>query len=360
MIKPPDYISELKAYVPGKPIEELERELGIVNPVKLASNENPLGPSPRALDVLRNSDFHLNRYPDGGGYYLKGKLAGRLGVSEEQLILGCGSNEILNLAALAFLTDSDSAVMATPSFVVYHAATRMVGAAAAQVPLTADFRHDLRAMAKAVTAGTKLVFIANPNNPTGTMNTAAEFAEFMDAVPEGVLVVVDEAYLEYVSSRSYPDSLSYLKEGRDVLILRTFSKIYGLAGLRIGYGIAHADIIREMDKVRPPFNTGSMAQAAALAALDDEEHVKNSVRVNEKGKTYLYSELARLKIKFVPSETNFIYLVIANAPGVYQELLRRGVIVRPMGENSLRVTIGLPEENSKFISALREVASAWT
>lgn len=355
MIKPPDYIAELKPYVPGKPVEELERELGIKDAVKLASNENPLGPSPKALRAIRNTDFHLNRYPDGGGFYLKRRLSEKWEFPEEAIILGCGSNELLNLAAVAYLTDRDSAVMAAPSFVVYPSATRMVGARAIQVPLTPDFRHDLKAMAKAVAADTKIVYIANPNNPTGTMNTAAEFAEFMDVVPEGVLVIVDEAYCEYVSGRNYPDSFSYLRSGRDVLILRTFSKIYGLAGLRVGYGISKSEIVTELDKVRPPFNTSSIAQAAAIAALDDEDHVRHSVRVNEQGRTFLYAELSKLRVRFVPTETNFIYMKIDNSSLLYHELLKWGIIVRPMGPDAIRVTIGLPEENKKFIDALREV-----
>ncbi|MGE5893674.1 MAG: histidinol-phosphate transaminase [bacterium] len=355
MIKSPDYIAELKPYVPGKPVEELERELGIKDAVKLASNENPLGPSAKALSMMRSADFHLNRYPDGGGFYLKQKLSEKTGFPEESIILGCGSNELLNLAAIAYLTDKDSAVMATPSFVVYPSATRMVGARAIQVPLTKDFRHDLAAMARAITSDTRIVFIANPNNPTGTMNTAREFKEFMDAVPPGLLVIVDEAYCEYVSSRNYPDSFSFLRTGRDILILRTFSKIYGLAGLRVGYGISKKEIITEIDKVRPPFNTSTIAQAAAIAALDDQAHVQNSIKVNEQGRTYLYAELAKLKVRFVPTETNFIYMKIDNSGLIYNEILKRGVIVRPMGPDAIRVTIGLPEENTKFINALREV-----
>lgn len=358
MMKSPDYISALRPYVPGKPVEELERELGIKGPVKIASNENPLGPSPKALSMMKNTDFHLNRYPDGGGFYLKRRLSEIYGFSGDSFVLGNGSNELLNLAAVAYLSDRNSAVMAAPSFVVYHSATRMAGATAIQVPLT-RYRHDLKAMAQAITADTKIVFIANPNNPTGTMNTAKEFAEFMESVPDGVLVVVDEAYVEYVSDKNYPDSLRYLRDGRDILVLRTFSKIYGLAGLRIGYGISKKGIISELDKVRPPFNTSTIAQMAAIAALDDREHIEKSIRVNEAGKSFLYRELDTLHLDFVPTEANFIYIVLgrASADQVFNDLLRKGVIVRPMGDRAIRVTIGLPEENKRFIDAIREVAA---
>jgi len=357
MIKSPDYINALKPYVPGKPVEEVERELGIREAVKIASNENPLGPSPKAMEVIRNTDFKLNRYPDGGGFYLKQRLASFYGLPEDNFILGNGSNELLNIAALAYMTDNDGAVMGVPSFVVYYSATRSVGAEAIQVPLI-EYRHDLKSMAKAIKENTKMVFIANPNNPTGGMNTSDELAAFMDAVPENVLVVLDEAYYEYVTASGYPDSFRYLNQGRDILILRTFSKIHGLAGLRIGDGIAKKEIVTELDKVRPPFNTSTIAQAAAIAALDDKAHVERSIATNNEGKAYLFNELKGISgVECAPTEANFVFLILkdASAPGVNEQLMKRGVIARPMGEKALRVTIGLPDENKKFINAFKEI-----
>jgi histidinol-phosphate aminotransferase len=356
MIRPPEYISSIRPYVPGKPVEEVERELGITGSVKLASNENPMGPSPMAIRVIEKASSGLNRYPDSGGYYLTKRLSEIHGIGEDQIILGNGSNEILNVIACTYLTDRDSAVMAAPSFIIYHLATQSVGARTVQVPLT-EFRHDLERMAKAITKDTKVVFIANPNNPTGTINTGDEFAEFMDRVPDDVLVVVDEAYFEYVKDTNYPDSMKYLKDGKDIIILRTFSKIYGLAGLRIGYGISKKEIISELNKVRAPFNTNSVAQVAATKALDDKEHVVRSVNMNEEGKSFLYEQLTELGIDFVQTEANFIYIVLKDnsSKELFDKLLAKGIIVRPMGEDTIRVTIGLADENKKFIDGMREV-----
>jgi len=361
MVKPPRYVSAIQPYVPGKPVEELERELGIRDSVKLASNENPLGPSPLVLKEIINdltntkSSLSLNRYPDGNGYYLKQALSGGLSVSEDEIILGNGSNELIDIAARTFLQPGDEAVMAFPSFVVYPMATQAQGATAIQIPLK-KYTHDLDAMADAITSSTKIVFIANPNNPTGTMNTKAEFERFMKRIPEGILVVCDEAYCEYVTKPDYPDSMKYLAQGKDILILRTFSKMYGLAGLRIGYGIGGKDIIGEMNKLRPPFNTSSIAQKAALWALQDESHLRRTREINEQGKTYLYKELDSIGMKYVPTEANFIFMPLAHdAHTLYTILLKQGVIVRPMGQHEIRVTIGLPEENKRFIDALKKV-----
>lgn len=361
MVKPPRYVSAIQPYVPGKPVEELERELGIRDSVKLASNENPLGPSPLVLKEIINdltntkSSLSLNRYPDGNGYYLKQALSRRLSVSEDEIILGNGSNELIDIAARTFLQPGDEAVMAHPSFVVYPMATQAQGATAIQIPLK-KYTHDLDAMADAITSSTKIVFIANPNNPTGTMNTKAEFERFMKRIPEGILVVCDEAYCEYVTKPDYPDSMKYLAQGKDILILRTFSKMYGLAGLRIGYGIGGKDIIGEMNKLRPPFNTSSIAQKAALWALQDESHLRRTREINEQGKTYLYKELDSIGMKYVPTEANFIFMPLEqDAHTLYTILLKQGVIVRPMGQHEIRVTIGLPEENKRFIDALKKV-----
>ena len=353
MIKPPEYVSAIKPYVPGKPVEELERELGIKDSVKLASNENPVGPSPLAVEAIRDAAPGLNRYPDGGGYYLKNALSEKLSVGPDNIILGNGSNELLDIAARTYMRPGDDAVMAQPSFVVYAMSVQSMGCRPVQVPLK-DYTHDLGAMLNAVTGKTRIVFIANPNNPTGTINKKDEFDVFMERLPDGVLVVMDEAYYEYVSDSGYADSMKWLRAGKDILILRTFSKIFGLAGLRVGYGIARPDIVAEMNKLRPPFNTNTMAQIAALGALKDYGHVKRSVEINEQGKQYLYGELERLRLRYVPTEANFIYVPVENSMDLYESLLRFGVIVRPMGP-AIRVTIGLPEENRRFIGALEKV-----
>lgn len=354
MIRPPEYVLDIQPYIPGKPIEELEREFGISNSIKLASNENPIGPSPAALKSIKNvSD--INRYPDGAGYYLKKALSQELSVSEDELILGNGSNELLDIAVRTFMKLGDEAVMATPSFVVYAIAVKGVGGKANQIQLNKDYAHDLSAMADAISPKTKMVFIANPNNPTGTINKKDEFERFMKKVDDNILVVVDEAYFEYVTDPDYADSMKYLSSDKNILILRTFSKIYGLAGLRIGYGMAKKEIVNEMNRVREPFNTNTIAQRAALAALKDKEHVNRSRDMNESGKKYLYNELSSMGIKFVPTEANFIYMLMDNSMGVYEKMLKMGVIIRPMGPSAIRVTIGLPEENKRFIEALKRV-----
>jgi histidinol-phosphate aminotransferase len=360
LISPLRYVSTIKPYVPGKPIKELERELGIKDSIKLASNENPLGPSQKALKALRDfihNGSELSRYPEGEGYYLKSAISEKLGVGTDEIILGNGSNELIDIAAKTYIGVGDEAVMATPSFVVYSMAARSVGATPIEIPLT-DYRHDLAAIADAITEKTKIVFVANPNNPTGTVNKKNEFEKFMEKVPDGILIVVDEAYYEYVRDPEYPDTLKYFRDGRDILILRTFSKAYGLAGLRIGYGIAKKDIVSEMNKVREPFNTNTLAQVAALRALDDKEHIKKSKETNELGKGFLYKELDSLGITYVPTEANFIYMPLhVESKIIYDALLRMGVIVRPVGPREIRVTIGLPEENKRFIEALKNSSS---
>ena len=355
MIKAPEHISALRPYIPGKPIEELERELGIRNSIKLASNENPAGPSPAAMRAITAGlKKTLNRYPDRNGYYLKNALAEKLSVKPEEIIIGNGSNELIDIAARTFLAPGDEAVMAHPSFVVYSMAVQAAGGKAIHVPLR-DYKHDLDAMLSAVTPKTKMLFIANPNNPTGTMNTKEEFDRLMRKIRDGILVVVDEAYYEYVTDTEYADSFKHFRGKRDILILRTFSKIYGLAGLRIGYGIAHQEIITEMNKVCAPFNTNSVAQKAAIEALKDKGHIKKSREINNRGKKYLYKELSSLGIRHVPTEANFIYMPVADSMNIYKKLLHNGVIVRPMGTDAIRVTIGLPDENKRFIKAMKTV-----
>jgi histidinol-phosphate aminotransferase len=354
MIKPPEYVAAIRPYVPGKPVEELERELGITDAIKLASNENPVGPSPLAIEALKGTTRDLNRYPDGSGYYLRNALSERLSIEPDCIILGNGSNELLDIAARTFLRPGDEAVMAHPSFVVYSLAVQSVGGKPVQVPLK-DFTHDLSSMLAAVTVRTKIIFIANPNNPTGTINRAGEVESFMKRLPEGILTVVDEAYYEYVSNPEYADSMKWFRQGKDILILRTFSKIYGLAGLRIGYGIARSGIIAEMNKLRPPFNTNTISQVAALHGLRDADHIKRSQKTNEEGKRYLYGKFEELGLRYVPTEANFIYLPFDDSAALYEKLLRMGIIVRPMGPDAIRVTIGLPEENRRFIEALKKV-----
>jgi len=348
-------ISSLIPYTPGKPIEELERELGIKGSIKLASNENPLGPSKKAMDAIRKALGNLHRYPDGGGYYLREALSEKHDVEPGQIILGNGSNEVIEIFVRTFLRPGDEAVIGRPSFVVYPMVVQAAYGKNVLVPLK-EGRHDLMEMVNRVTDKTRMVFIANPNNPTGRINTRKEFDLMMETIPERVLVVVDEAYYEYVTSPDYPDTIRYLRDGRNIIILRTFSKIYGLAGLRIGYGITKKEFVEEMNKVRQPFNTNSLAQIGALAALSDSEHVREGKRVNEEGKNYLYKNLDIMGVRYFPTEANFIYMELEeDVLGVYNRLLREGVIVRPVGERNLRVTIGLSEENKRFIEAFKKV-----
>jgi len=358
MITVSDNIKSINPYVPGKPLEELERELGITGSIKLASNENPLGPSPKAVAAIKKALEGLNRYPDGSGYYLSQALAKKYGMDISQIMLGNGSNELIELAVRTFVQPGDEVVSADPSFVVYKMITQAAGGTNIIVPLKDD-RHDLDAMAGRITLKTKLVFIANPNNPTGTMNTKAEMDRFMDRVPDDVLVAVDEAYCEYVTHADYPDSLDYLRDGKNMLALRTFSKIYGLAGLRIGYGITRPELAELMNKVRQPFNTNSLGQAGALAALADRKHVEKSIAINNEGKQFLYQSFNRLGIAFIKTEANFVMFETRfSSQELYTILLKTGVIVRPMSGNRTRVSIGLPEENKRFVDELEKIVKA--
>jgi histidinol-phosphate aminotransferase len=354
----PEYIRTLVPYAPGKPIEEVEREFGIANSVKLASNENPLGPAPKALQAIGARLGELHLYPDGDCFYLKNRLAKKLGVAPEQLIFGNGSNEIIELAARTFMRAGDEAVMARQAFIVYQLLVQAVGGIARQVPLR-DFTHDLEAISGAISPKTRMVFLANPNNPTGTIYRRAAWERFLDRLPEEVLVIADEAYFEYVCDPDYPDSLRYHDRGKAILTLRTFSKIYGLAALRIGYGVAAKEVIELMHRMRQPFNVNTVAQWAALAALEDEEHVARSLETNRRGMELLSSEFAKLGLSYVPSHGNFILVRVGNGNEVYQRLLKEGVIVRPMVAYDfpeyVRVTVGTVEENCRFIEALRRI-----
>ena len=358
MITVSENIKSITPYVPGKPIEELERELGISGSIKLASNENPLGPSPKAIAAIKRAVEGLNRYPDGSGFYLSQALAKKYGVDLNQVILGNGSNELIELVVRTFVQPGDEIISADPSFMVYKLVTQAAGGTIVIVTCK-DMRHDLDEMTERITPKTRIVFIANPNNPTGTMNSQAEMDRFMERVPDHVIVAVDEAYFEYVTHADYPDSLDYLKEGRNVLALRTFSKIYGLAGLRLGYGITTSEIAELMNKVRQPFNTNSLAQAGALAALADRKHVEKSIAINNEGKQFLYQTFQRLGVSYIPTETNFImFETRLDGKELYATLLKQGVIIRPMGGNRLRVTIGLPEENARFVRELEKIVVA--
>lgn len=343
-------------YQGGKPIEEVERELGITDIIKLASNENPLGPAPSAVEAIKAAAGKVNLYPDGNSYYLKNDLAKHLNVKPENLILGNGSNEVLTVIGDTFVSPGDEVIYSEQAFVVYMLVANVCGAKSVTPPLK-DYTHDLEAMADCITDKTKVIFIANPNNPTGTMVNAEQVETFMRRVPDDILVAFDEAYYEYVERDDYPQTLKYIHDGRNVIVLRTFSKIYGLAGLRIGYGISNENVVEVMNKVRQPFNANLIAQTAAQASLQDAEHVEKSRRINSAGKAYLYDKLEEFGIDYVPSEANFI-LIHLNRSGqeVTDELLKLGVIVRPTTgykfPNSIRVTVGTPEQNQRFIGAL--------
>jgi histidinol-phosphate aminotransferase len=348
-------IASLSPYVPGKPIEELQRELGLTRVIKLASNENPLGSSPKALTALREGSSALHRYPDGGAFRLREALANHWKVTLDHVILGNGSDEILGLLARTFLAPGDEAVMADQTFVIYKMEVTAAHGKPVVVPLK-QWRHDLQAMAAAVTDRTRLLFLCNPNNPTGTMVTADEVELLLSRVPAHVVVVFDEAYFEYVRSQQFPDSMAYVRLGRNVIVLRTFSKIYGLAGLRIGYGVATAEIISFLNRVRPPFNANSLAQRAALAALGDEEHVARSRAVNEAGMRQMVNGLSSLGFTPIPSEANFVYVDVGrDGRAVFEALLREGIIIRHIDGPMVRVTIGLEEENREFLAALKRV-----
>ena len=356
------YLAGLIPYSPGKPIEEVEREFGISDSVKLASNENPLGPSPKALHAIAGALAGLHRYPDGGGYALRHALARHWDVPADCLVLGNGSNELLELAGRSFLVPGDEVLYAAQAFVVYDMVAQVTGATKVAVPLK-EFAHDLPAMQAAITPKTKLIFLANPNNPTGTCVDPRVLEAFLGAVPPDVVVVLDEAYYEYVPPERRPDALQFVRGGRWLLVLRTFSKIYGLAGLRLGYGMAPAPLVALLNKVRAPFNTNSLAQVAAAAALDDTEHVASSRAANDAGRTFLAEQFRRMGLAVIPSEANFL-LVDVGRPGAQttEALLRRGVIVRPVGgygfPTHLRITIGTARENETCVAALKAVLGA--
>ena len=358
-------VQALQPYAPGKPLSELEREYGIRSAIKLASNENPLGPGRTVIEALRSGFDELARYPDGNGYRLKSALAGKLSVSVESITLGNGSNDVLELVARAFLSPQTSAVFSQHAFAVYPLVTQAIGAqsrvvAAHDGSRGPAFGHDLDAMLRAVAENTRVVFIANPNNPTGTWVSAAELRKFLECMSASVIVVVDEAYFEYVNEPDYPNAMQWVEEFPNLLVTRTFSKAYGLASLRVGYGVSQPELADLLNRVRQPFNVNSLAQLAAVAALVDDEHLQKSIRVNQQGMAQLTQGFESLGLAFVPSVGNFIALQIGeNASAVYEGLLREGVIVRPVDNYAmpgyLRISIGLAEENNRLLRALGKV-----
>ena len=356
----PDYLRGLPVYVPGKPIEEVERELKI-HAVKLASNENPLGPSPMAMAAARAVLGDSNRYPDGGTHLLRAKLAERWGVSAEEIFIGLGSSEIIDLAARVLLRAGWQGLTSEGTYAPFSVAIRASGAELALAPQR-EFAFDLRAIAKAITLKTGVIYLANPNNPTGSAFGREELEEFLATVPDGVLVVLDEAYIHYAVSMELRDSEEIYRKRKNLLILRTFSKVYGLAGLRIGYAIGRPELLAAMNKLRTPFNTSGVAQAAALAALDDKEHVTRCIETNAAERKRLSEGLTKLGLRPVPSETNFVFMDVGpEAKDTCDELLRLGVIVRPLGwmgfPEAIRISVGTAEENEKCLSAMAQVIS---
>jgi len=358
-LKAPDHILAIPPYVPGKPVEELERERGIRHSIKLASNENPLGPSPKALAALRKVLASVHRYPDSAGFELTRKLAARLRLEPGQIVLGNGSDDIIAMLARSFLQPGDEVLMPKPSFQMYEIETRAAAALPVEVPLK-DFRTDFDAMAARLTPRTRMVFVNTPHNPTGSLVTRSELEAFMGLLPDHVLLVLDEAYLEFVRDPAGPDSLDYVKAGRPVVGLRTFSKAYGLAGLRIGYGLMAVEVAGVLNRVRQPFNVSLPAQAAAAAALEDAEFLKDTLQVVHQGVDYLHAALNELGLECRPTQSNFLmFRVPGDARRVFEGLLDRGVIVRPLASygypDRIRVNSGRPEENRRFIESLRQL-----
>jgi len=352
-------LDQITPYKPGKPIEEVKRELGLKNVIKLASNENAMGPSKRVIEAITEAAKNINRYPDGGCYYLRKALSEKLSVSENNIVFGNGSDEIILLTLRAFIDPGDEVVVADPTFLIYHLASMVKGAKIRTVPLK-DYRYDLDGMLRAVTGKTKVIFIANPDNPTGTYVTDKELGKFIKGISEDVLVFMDEAYYEFARGGDYPETLELIKrEDRNFVIARTFSKAYSLAGLRVGYGVAREDIAGALNKVREPFNVNSLAQAAALAALEEKELLDTSIDLVRKEKERFYGVFDSLGVTYIPSRTNFILVdTDRDSIKVFNYLLKKGVIVREMSpwglDGFIRVNMGLREENDMFFKVFGE------
>ncbi|MBI3091302.1 MAG: histidinol-phosphate transaminase [Candidatus Tectomicrobia bacterium] len=358
----PEHIATLIPYSPGKPVEELERELGITNVVKLASNENPFGPSPKAMEAVRRAVSQVHRYPDGGSYHLHQALAERHGLAPEHFLIGNGSNEvivdIINTYMRADRRPADRGVTGEYAFLVFRLAVQSRGCTPVMVPFR-DYRHDPKALLAAVDEQTRFVYVDNPNNPCGTFLRAEELDALIAALPEHCWLLLDEAYFEYVDDPRYPDGVRYVRDGRRVIVLRTFSKVFGLAGLRVGYAIADPELLSYVNRVRDPFNVNMLAQIGACAACTDTEHLERCRLGTAAGKAWLASRLGELGVDFLPTVTNFYLIRVGHGGAVYEALLREGVIVRPMGgfglPEHIRVTIGTQEENARFMGALRRV-----
>src|SRR5436190_3387433 len=351
-------LRDLAVYEPGKPIEETASDLG-VHPeaiIKLASNENPLGPSPKAIDAMRAALENAQFYPDGGSFYLREALAAGLGFTPENIILGNGSNEVIEFLGHAFLHRGDDVITSQYAFIAYKLIATLFGACTIETR-SPDYEQDLEAILDAITPKTRVIFIANPNNPTGALISQHKIDKFMSRLPENIIVVFDEAYFEFLDDP--PDTLQYVREGRNVVVLRTFSKIHGLAGLRIGYGIARTDLINVLQKTRQPFNVNAIAHAGALAALADDAHQLETKRVVDAGRAYLEEQFAEMKFKFVPGAANFVMVNVGNDAVIFKELLARKIIVRPLKGYKLsewvRISVGTMEQNRKCIAALKEI-----
>lgn len=361
----PRWVREFAPYVPGKPASELAREMGLPESgiVKLASNENPLGPSTRALAAMQTALADIARYPDANGFELKRAICERFGVEMAQVVIGNGSNDVLELAARTFLSPGTSAVYSRHAFAVYPLSVKSIGATGIETPAR-DFGHDPEAMVAAIRADTRIVFIANPNNPTGTFLPGETLGQLLARVPRDVVVVLDEAYTEYLPDAQRYDSIAWLREYPNLVITRTFSKAFGLAGMRVGFALAHPDVADLMNRIRQPFNVNTVAQAGAIACLADEDYVARSRKLNDEGLRQIVAGFGRLGLAHIPSYGNFVCVRVGEAGTIYRQLLERGVIVRPVGGYAmpewLRVSIGLPAENERFLEALSDVLAPAT
>ncbi|MDI6809527.1 MAG: histidinol-phosphate transaminase [Candidatus Eisenbacteria bacterium] len=355
-------IKELVPYSPGKPIEEVERELGISGAMKFASNENPSGPSKAVLKAITDAFNQLNRYPDGGSYYVRHAIAKKFGLDPEGIVVANGSNEIIDAVGRSFISTGEEGIIANPSFIMYRIAVQVMGGKPIFIP-TKGFDHDLEAMAAAVTPKTKVIFVCNPNNPTGTTLGKDEVESFMRAIPDRIVVVFDEAYIDLVDRLDYPDHLKYLREGRLVVVTRTFSKVHALAGLRIGYGITSPEIASLLNRVRLPFNVSCLAQAAALKSLEDDKHIKKSIEMSKEGRNFLSKKFAEMNLRVIPSETNFVLVDLGvDGVAVTRELEKLGLIVRSMvsfgmSKEFVRITTGTMSENRKLVEGMKKVLS---
>ena len=357
----PPHVASLTPYVPGKPIEEVERELGVTNVAKLASNENALGPSPLALAAAREAAAKMNLYPDGSAFHLRNALAAKLGVEAREVFVGNGSNELIELLVRTFVLDGEEVLTSAQSFIAYKLAAQAHGRTLVEAPMKARFHYDLEALRKLLSRRTKVVFLANPDNPTGTWFTEQELLPFLDAVPKDTLVVLDEAYVEFVDGPGFQDALALRRKYPNLVVLRTFSKIYGLAGLRLGYGLARPDVVEYVDRVRAPFNVNVVAQAAGVAALSDVEHVERTRALVREERPFLAEGLKQVGAVVVPSQGNFVLADFPGRPGkeLFEALLREAVVVRPLGgygfPTAQRITVGLRAENEKCLAALAKV-----